>query len=287
MSDALHALLDRQIFFIGGAPRSGTTWLQQILDSHPQASCKGEGLFSKELFPLLESCMAQRGRALEAKNQQLFRHTGGYPLPVPEDSEFLAGAVILLALSRQAGDRPCRAYGEKTPENVFFFERFMRLFPRAKFIGIARDPRDVLTSAWFFFRNPAPGQDDAAEKLAFIRSALPSLAEGARTMLAFGERHPEAYRMVTYESLRSNPDPVVAALFRFLGLSDDEGTVRDCLDRTTFATVTGGRPAGVAQNGAFLRKGTVGDWRAVLTPAMNDVILRDLGWMFPHFGWQP
>jgi hypothetical protein len=283
----ISALLDRQLFFVGGAPRSGTTWLQQILDSHPDASCKGEGLFSKELFPQLEALVAQRARALAAKNQQLFQHTGGFPLPTEQDTAFLAGSVILLALSQAAGGRALRAYGEKTPENVFFFPRLRQLFPSAKFIGIARDPRDVLTSAWFFFRNAAPGQDDAAAKLEFIRSALPSLAEGARAMLAFGRDYPDSYSLVTYERLRAAPGPEVAALFRFLGLSDRSETVSACLERTSFAVATGGRPAGVAQNGAFLRKGVVGDWRTTLTPAMNDLILGDLGWMFPHFGWQP
>lgn len=285
ISTSLAAVAGRQLFFIGGAPRSGTTWLQQILDSHPNASCKGEGLFAKELYPTLEGAMAQRRKALQAKNQALFQHTGGYPLPTPEDTEALAATAILLAFSRQAGSALPQAIGEKTPENVFFFARFKAMFPRAKFIGIARDPRDVLTSAWHFFRRPAQGDDDHQAKIAFIRAALPSLAEGARTMLAFGEQHPEAYRLVTFEQLRQDPEPAVAELFRFLGLSDGAETVRACLERTSFTAATGGRPAGVAQDGAFLRKGVVGDWRTTLTPAMNDLVLRELGWMFAKFGW--
>ncbi|MBW4021564.1 MAG: sulfotransferase [Proteobacteria bacterium] len=286
-NNRLRAVAERQLFFIGGAPRSGTTWLQQLLDSHPQASCKGEGLFSKDLFPQLEACMAQRSRALDAKNRGLFQHTGGYPLPVAEDVDVLAGTAILLAFSQQAEGRDCRAYGEKTPENVFYFERFRRLFPSARFIGMARDPRDVITSAWFFFRSSASGQDSRDAKLAFVRAALPSLAEGARTMLAFAERWPDAYRLVTYERLRQDPVPVVRDLARFLGIDDDLETIGNCIDRTSFAAVTAGRPAGEALNGAFLRKGVVGDWRSMLSPDMNDLILRELGWMFPAFGWQP
>jgi len=286
-SRRLSAVADRQLFFIGGAPRSGTTWLQQIIDCHPHASCKGEGLFAKDLYPPLEAAMAQRSKALQTKNQGLFQHTGGYPLPTSEDIEFLAGTAMLLALSQQAGEKDCRAIGEKTPENVFFFARFRALFPSAKFIAIARDPRDVLASAWYFFRKPVAADEDRETQLAFIRSALPSLAEGARTMVAFGERYPNAYRMVTYERLRKDPEPAVAGLFRFLGLSDSAETVRACLAQTSFSTATGGRAAGVAQDGAFLRKGVVGDWRSALTPEMNDLVLRELGWMFQYFGWTP
>jgi hypothetical protein len=62
--------------------------------------------------------------------------------------------------------------------------------------------------------------------------------------------------------------------------------VADCVAGTAFAAQTGGRPAGVAQDGAFLRKGIAGDWHSTLTPAMNEAILSVLGWMFPHFDWQ-
>lgn len=275
-----------QLFFVGGAPRSGTTWLQQMLDCHPDVICRGEGLFWKQLAVPLQALMDQRRQALEAKNTALFRHTGGYPLPEPDDTEFLIGTAVLLALHRQTEGKPCLAVGEKTPENVFFFPRLKRLFPASRLIAIARDPRDVLTSAWHFFHQPVPGEDRVAAMAAFIHSALPSLGEGARTMLALAERHPADTRTVTYEKLHAAPAPVLAELFRFLGVSDDSRIVEECLTRTSFAALTGGRPAGVVQDGSFFRKGVVGDWQSTLTPAMNALILRELGWMFPHFGWQ-
>jgi hypothetical protein len=51
--------------------------------------------------------------------------------------------------------------------------------------------------------------------------------------------------------------------------------------------MSGGRHQGQAKEGAFLRKGVAGDWRSTLTPEMNALVLKDLGWMFPHFGWEP
>ena len=32
-------------FFVGGHGRSGTTWLQRTLNSHPEILCNGEGMF--------------------------------------------------------------------------------------------------------------------------------------------------------------------------------------------------------------------------------------------------
>jgi hypothetical protein len=282
----LAGFAQRQLFFVGGAPRSGTTWLQQMLDCHPDVSCRGEGLFWNQLVVPLESLMAQRRQALEAKNTKLFRHTGGFPLPAPDHAEFLLGSAILLALRQQSADKPCLAVGEKTPENVFLFPRLKRLFPNAKLIAIARDPRDVLTSAWYFFHKPVAGEDEVAAKKAFILSALPSLGEGARAMLTLSERHPADARIVTYEGLRQTPAPILAQLFRLLGVSDREEVVAECLARTSFAALSGGRAAGVEQNGSFFRKGAVRDWTSTLTPEMNEMVLRELGWMLPHFGWQ-
>ena len=284
--EEIAALTRKQLFFIGGAPRSGTTWVQQILDQHPEVSCRGEGLFQKQLAEPLEAMMKARAEVLTAKNTSLFGHTGGFPLPAQDDVEFLLGTAMLLALRQVCADKACRAIGEKTPENVFFFPRLKQLFPKAKCIAIARDPRDVLTSAWHFFHKPAAGEDETAAKFAFIRLALPSLDQGARTTIELAERHPADCMTITYEKLRRTPELIVSNMFRFLSVSDASNIVADCVARTSFAALTGGRQAGTEQRGTFFRKGIAGDWGSTLTPEMNDLVLRELGWMFPHFGWK-
>jgi hypothetical protein len=275
------------LFFIGGAPRSGTTWLQYLLDSHPDISCHGEGLFMQQLAAPLDRLIEARRQAIAAKNAAVFRHSGGYPLPEPEDADVLLGTAVVLALERQTAGKPCRAVGEKTPENVFFFPRLKRLFPAAKFIGIARDPRDVLASAWHFFHKATPGEDAVAAKTKFIVSALESLDSGARTMLALAAQFPTDCMIVTYERMREAPAVIAADLFRFLGVADDDAVVDDCVARTSFAALTGGRSAGVAQDGSFFRKGIAGDWRSTFTSEMSAMMLQRLGWMFPNFGWTP
>jgi hypothetical protein len=285
--EEIAALARKQLFFIGGAPRSGTTWVQQILDLHPEVSCRGEGLFQKQLAEPLEAMMKARTEVLTAKNEGLFGHTGGFPLPAHDGVEFLLGSAILLALRQTSGNKMCRAIGEKTPENVFFFPRLKQIFPKAKCIAIARDPRDVLTSAWHFFHKPAADEDETAAKFAFIQLALPSLDQGARATIDLATRHPADFMTITYENLRRTPELIVSNMFRFLSVSDASDIVADCVARTSFAALTGGRQAGTEQRGTFFRKGIAGDWASTLTPDMNELVLRELGWMFPHFGWRP
>jgi len=284
--DRLRRLAGCQLFFVGGPPRSGTTWLQYLLDSHPEISCRGEGLFMKHLAEPLDTLITTRRQALEAKNASVFRHADGYKLPDAADGDALLGTAVLAALERQCAGKACRAVGEKTPENVFFFTRMKRLFPGAKFIGMVRDPRDVLSSAWHFFPRPPPPNETAA-KTAFIASALDSLDNGARTMLGLAKQFPSDCLTVTYERMRAATPPVAAELFRFLGVADSDDIVANCVARTSFTALSGGRAPGETQDGSFFRKGVVGDWRSTFTPEMNALMLRRLGWMYPSFGWVP
>jgi Sulfotransferase family len=285
--DKLQTLARRQLFFIGGAPRSGTTWLQYLLDSHPRVSCRGEGLFMRHLAEPLDKMMNERRRAVESKNNTVFRDLDGYPLPEPDDIDFVLRTAILLALEQQCAHKPCQAVGEKTPENVFFFPRLKRLFPTAMFICMTRDPRDVLSSSWHFFHKPKAFEDEQAAKTALVRQALPSMQAAARATLALKEQYPSDCLIVSYEGMRAAPAATAARLFRFLGVSDDDDVVARCVERTSFSALSGGREAGAAKDGSFFRKGIVGDWRSTLTPEMNEMILRELGPLFQHFGWQP
>lgn len=279
-------LAKRQLFFVGGAPRSGTTWVQHMLDGHPDVSCRGEAHFLQFLATPLGTMMQRRRAELDAKNQKLFKESGGYPLPEADDFEFLVGTAILLALSRQCGGVPYLAIGEKTPENAFYFPNLKRIFPTAKFIGIARDPRDTLTSAWHMVHKAGPHHDEDTAKFAFIRRSVGAVGEFAQAMLDLRARYPDDATIVTYEELLRSPAPILADLFRFLGVTSAPDVVARCIRQASFAAMSGGRPAGVERSGSFFRKGAAGDWRTTLTPEMNEHILNELAWMYPHFGWQ-
>ena len=45
------AVYAKPLFFICGAIKSGTTWLQLMLDAHPDIACRGEGHLPNMLLP--------------------------------------------------------------------------------------------------------------------------------------------------------------------------------------------------------------------------------------------
>ena len=222
---SLLSLARRQLFLVGGPPRSGTTWLQYLLDSHPEVCCRGEGLFMRLLADPIDRLMAQQQRELQEKNKVVFRHAEGYPLPRPEETEHLLGTAVLLALERQCAGKDYRAIGEKTPENVFFFRRMKHLFPHVKIICIVRDPRDLLASAWHYFHKSRTSGDAAPAKVTFLRNALPGINSGSRAILELTEQYQSDCIVVTYERMVEATEAVAAELFRFLGVSDSVSVV--------------------------------------------------------------
>ena len=281
----LAELATRQLFFVGGAPRSGTTWVQELLDLHPAVSCRGEGLFHQDLARPLDALMHARSRAIVAKNATTFRHAKGFPPPTIYDTDVMLGTAILLAFQRQCGGRVYDAIGEKTPENVFLFPRLKTLFPRARFIGIARDPRDSLSSAWHFWAkaNMSSGGQDAMA--GFVDASLPAVERGLRTFYSYTERIPDESRIFTYEQLIATPELITAELCRFLGVSDDRVLVRACVEGAAFSAVTGGRQGGQTKEGDFHRRGDVGDWATTMRPELAERIVARLDWAYDWFGW--
>src|SRR5215813_7312173 len=70
---AVSALRKKQIFFVGGTVRSGTTWLQLLLHAHPSVSCSGEGHFPDRLWPFLKQTMEQHNGIIKKHNELVFK----------------------------------------------------------------------------------------------------------------------------------------------------------------------------------------------------------------------
>ncbi|HDY90158.1 MAG TPA: sulfotransferase [bacterium] len=119
--------------FVGGSARSGTTLVQNILDSHPDIFAPGE------LNHVIEVMKARR-RMLST---------------VKEHSNRLDGRDVIDQMARNSLDSlllvPLKERGmlrisEKTPRNILVFEDLYSIFPKAKYILVMRDPRAVISS---------------------------------------------------------------------------------------------------------------------------------------------
>jgi len=281
------ALADAQMFFIGGSMKSGTTWVQLLLDAHPDIACKGEAHVPDEIAPLLMSSLDQYNQRVAEKNRTVFGEIEGFPLYNRDDLAYLIGTTLLLAFAKSAPDKSLRAIGEKTPDNVRQFDLLRAIFPAAKFLHVVRDGRDCAVSCWFHNLRTNPD---------WARSVHPSLSAYA-TMFArewaadiasaeqFAAAYPNACLTVRYEDLLANTSSVLRGVLAFLGVPTGAEVAARCVGAAAFERLADGRRRGEENRESFFRYGTQGNWREHLDQATNDAFIATAEPWLARFGY--
>lgn len=188
---------DERPVFIVGMPRSGTTLVEQIIASHPEAAGCGElpdlGAIGNRILhgPAAD---AASGLAAEAER-------------------YLASAV-------QHGGTTARRLVDKAPLNFFFVGLMQWLFPHARVIWCRRDARDIGLSVY--------GENFAPE--ATFSTDLRAIAQytnAQHRLMRYWQAHAALPILeVRYEALVTDVEAQSRRIVDFLGLAWDEA----CLD---------------------------------------------------------
>jgi hypothetical protein len=287
--ESVRALLDKQIFFAGGSPKSGTSWLQRLLDLHPDVSCAGEAHFLKSLLPGLKKALEEHNGVMLNEKENPFLHELGVEHPVFDfdDLQYVLSSAIATLLLKKSSGKPARAVGDRTASNVHDFFLLAALFPGAKCIQIVRDPRDAGVSRWFHARRTvAPAERHRMVTVTnFARQNAGYWTEVVGRGVSFGECHPDRYFELRYEDLVERTAPVLTGVFRFLGVDDSLAAAERCARAASFEKLSGGRARGQEDPDSFMRKGVAGDWRNHLDAETNDYVIEKAGALMRRFGY--
>jgi hypothetical protein len=291
------------VFFVVGHQKSGTTWLMEMLNSHPEILCKGEGrpfgrTFRREnlkqkraghpptsLYNAIASSEDLRywiERSVWSKHDEADEHLAN-----------LTRLAIEYFLTQRLLKTGKRLVGDKTvllgPEIV---KEISEIYPEAKVIHIIRDGRDVVVSTMHHRWNQAEDQggtvaltpEQLAKREVYRKNprALLESGEGIfpdgwlkgnaakwKTRVSRTVRDGPAllganYREVRYEDLLKRPKEEVKQLLEFLGADASEQTVGRCVSAASFERLAGGRSRG-QEAASFFRKGVAGDWKNTFT----------------------
>lgn len=211
--------------FIIGVPRSGTTLLRTMLDSHPNIASGPE-------TPWL---CAHQPRSVGALVEYLctdkhgFIHSyGGSRADVITAARAFTDS-LLSAYARRRGKR---RWAEKTPENLLHLPFLTELFPDARFIHLTRDPLDVALSTSVV----APHRKGISESLERSIKLAPGL-QVENSVFTATLRHGHWERKIaaglaglpvlkiSYEELVRSPEAVMRRLLDFVGEPFDKAVL--------------------------------------------------------------
>ncbi len=269
----------RNIIFIVGCARSGTTWLQQLLASHPRARTGHESyLFSSYIGPQLRAW----GKELQSRRVDGL----GLGCYLKED-EFLRTVRLYMRLlmSQMIGNlQDDELFIEKTPAHSHYIPEIIKLLPECRIIHIMRDPRDVVASMLAASKSRlgkgwAPEKaGDAARKLVGHVNAI----KAAEKQLSANQLY-----TIRYEDLISSTEEELAELVQFLNIKWDYEAMTKAIERNNpksanqtatripirgeFHTITGRT---YAHASGFVRKAKPGSWKEDLSLTQKIAIWR-------------
>lgn len=214
--------------FIVGAPRSGSSVVEQILAAHPEAQGFGEtGL----LPSLLERAYPRTPEA-------------------PFDPPLWRVAEAYLQGLRERGWDGRRRIVDKTLENYLHIGAILRMFPQATIIETRRDRRDAIVGCWrTHFAAPAPSLYDLHDIAAEVGVCI-------ELMDLWRQVSPAQVLAVRLEALVADPDGEIRRLVTQLcQLPWSPSCLRFWAAETTVRT------ASAAQVRGPLTPAAVGRWR--------------------------
>ena len=258
------------VVFIVGCPRSGTTWLQQLLASHPKARTGTESfLFSWFIGPQL-----RRWHKRMNQNVSVPLGLGGYF----RQEEFIRNLKRYLhVLMRPMVGNLQRGefFIEKTPNHALYIEEIMELLPNCKVVHILRDARDTVASLLAASKAKTLHwwHSDSAKECAKLWVETVKAVKTASEKVPSGQLYELKYR-----DLKASTEVELTKLCKFLSLDWDKESMLDAIHRNhpaMAAKSATGIPVGgeyqatfgqsIAHEHGFIRKGKVGSWKEELS----------------------
>ncbi len=198
------------LIFVGGPPRSGTTLLQNILDSHPLILGGPEFLHLSDIIDL-------RGKV----HNSIAREHIDILCAKKEVDSYLASFVAKF-FYRLADKKKCEFYSEKTPKNILVFSQLIELFPGAHFIQVIRDPRAIVSSMQQVRKRSIEKGLYPPKFTVNLPASISYVKQCFKNGFAATQKEPTKVLTIVYENLLMDPDSETKKICKFLGIEWNE-----------------------------------------------------------------
>src|SRR6056297_2994979 len=196
----------KRLIFVGGAPRSGTTLVQNILNNHPEI-CGGPEF---DRIPDIVKLRDQLKASVESGRIEEYCRA--------EKVDEAIGCFIEDLLLPYAVKHNAKLVSEKTPWNVLYFSKLMQIFPNAKFIFCVRNPRAVVSSMLQVGRRYKKNQQMGPAFTRSINSAIQLIKKCNTNGLDAYKKNKDQVFLVKYENLVNTPEEDAKKICDFLNV---------------------------------------------------------------------
>lgn len=269
----------KQLVFLVGAPRSGTTWLQLLLSRSPSiATAQETHLFSAFLSSMVTQWNEDRRTGArvgvvqvlnDAEYCSLLRLASGFVLAKIAQSKPSASVVL-----------------DKSPSHVACSREILKAWPEAHFIHIIRDPRSVAASLRVASKSWA-SQWASSRISTNCERWIADVGRGRQIRSATRN-----YQEIKYEELIADGPGALMRILRGLGLPSTLDECRRYVDECNIQNLKAGKldgaPFDVAKMGKeSWRIGTTDSWRVELSAWEIALIERLAGPLMSELGFKP
>ncbi len=215
--------------FVLGVPRSGTTWLQSLIASHPavvtlpetklfqSTLVPWEPLTYREQYPITRQDRLRRISLVEVE-MVLSRIEGNLGFELEEgfrevivtmvkvgglDPGLLLNLLMYNVKAAEHKHSPQEVWLEKSPRHLYFLKDLMAWYPRARFVHITRNAVDTI---WSMHRT-------------FAFPVFEAIREYRAALCAAHNLPAKRSLVVRYERLVSSPEDEMDRIWRFLDLT--------------------------------------------------------------------
>jgi len=280
--DARRAELEKRLVWVFGSPRTGTTWLLNLVCSHPDVMGIDEPGIGMHLALYAPEVLGAPPAGFAADQLRVNDSRAG------DDDYFFAASysdvwrtsVRSMLLDRLGAhvDRNGRESDRvviKEPNGSLGADVVMSALPTSRLLWMVRDGRDVVDSqldaakkgSWLSeFGGGIDGSAD--ERLRFLEQRAFLWVARTRVVQRAYDSHPSALRhVVRYEEMRQDTLTALRSLYRWLDLAEP-ADLEEIVAKRAFEAL----PAERTGAGQFARAATPGLWRANLTEEEQRVV---------------
>jgi len=260
--------LKQSPIFVIGAARSGTTWVYDIIKTHPLVA----GIYESWLFT------PQNGIGSIFSEANWPAKRSGLGNFISRERALNYSREFVVQIMSNAIQPEHHYLVEKSPNHIYAIPLIHEVFPDARFVCVLRDGRDVVVSVraaaktWMKAWRDSFGHSVQTSALAW-KTAIRKARHAAESL---GDHYME----IRYEEIHRDPIASYQKIFDFCIIPYDDDILEQIYQATDFNhNYKGGE-------NKFRRGGRVGDWREYFNPIDKYLFKKTAGDMLIELGYE-